>query len=164
VIPEEYIYKTKPAWVFLTLMLAVGLFCMWMTYFSWTASWKSSNGTSEATVFVFKTVFTAFIFIFGSICLSMVLGMKICYLTETELIVKRPLLFFQRVVQRADIRSITEKDSKIDINNKSFSREWVKIGDTAVLLLKTGKKIELSSVNVGGYAELIKKLRYRYAR
>ncbi|BAU52816.1 hypothetical protein MgSA37_00979 [Mucilaginibacter gotjawali] len=93
--------------------------------------------------------------------LWLVITFKVCYLTDTELIISRPFIFFRRVVPRANISNISEKDSQIDIDRTGFSRNMVKIGETAILLLKNGKKLQISSVNIGRYHELIKKLKHR---
>jgi len=158
---DERVFKTRPAYFFLTLMLAVGLFCVWGAYTFWTSSADANSNTSETATLVIRVIFAGFVLLFGLIALWIVITFKVCYLTDTELIIRRPFVFFRQVVPRADIKNISEKDSEIDINNKGFSRDMVKIGETAVLLLKNGKKLQISSVNVGRYHELIKKLKHR---
>jgi hypothetical protein len=84
--------------------------------------------------------------------------LEICYLTEDELIIKRPLLFIEHKVLLLDIERITEKEDKIDIDPKSFKPDMVTIGHTTSILLKNGKQVKISSIEVWGYKELIKKI------
>jgi len=158
---DEYVFKTRPAYFFLVLMLAVGLFCVWGAYTFWIFSADANTNASETTTLVIRVIFTGVILFFGFTALGLFITFKVCYLTDRQLIISRPLIFFRQVVPRANIRNISEKDSQIDIDRSAFSRDMVKIGETATLLLKNGKKLQISSVNVGGYHELIKKLKHR---
>src|ERR1700739_2937523 len=128
----EYIFKTRPAYFFFAFMLAVGAFCLWGSYSFWTLSWESNDGTSPTTILVIRVIFAAFIIFFGLTALWIVITLKVCYLTNTNLIINRPLIFYNQVVPRATI-----------------------------LHLKDGKKISISSLNVGHYRELISKLAHR---
>ncbi len=159
---EKYIFRTRPAYFFLGFSLIVAAFCIWGTFAFWEASFEPSGDTSQTTILVIRIIFTAVILAFGLSFLWIVVTLKICYLTDQELIISRPILFTKLVLPRSEIINISEADSKIDLNAKNLNRpDWFKIGDTATLLLKNGKKIQLSSVNVGRYRELIKKLRHR---
>lgn len=159
---EEYFFKTRPAWFFLAFMFVAGSICVWVAYQLWYhMPVKPNNGTGSSADMIAKIVFTCFFALFGLLCFSLIIGLKICYLTSNELIITRPLLFYKHIIRRADIRNISEKDSNIDVDRTGFSRDLVKIGNTSILLLKNGKKVQISSVNVGHYRELMKKLSHR---
>ena len=159
---EEYIFKTRPAWFFLAFMFVAGSICVWVAYQLWNHMPVESNvGAGSSANMIAKIVFTSFFALFGLGCFSLVVGLKICYLTSTELIIRKPLLFYKRIIQRSDFRNISEKDSNIDVARNPFSQNSIKIGNTSILLLKSGKKVQISSVNVGSYLELMKRLSHR---
>ena len=62
---DEYVFKTRPAYFFLVLMLAVGLFCVWGAYTFWIFSADANTNASETTTLVIRVIFTGVILFFG---------------------------------------------------------------------------------------------------
>ena len=90
--------------------------------------------------------------------------MPLYLITESELIITRPLFFGGYKILITDIKRIEEKFFDIKIMNNSITGESIYTGRKAILILKSGKKIEISSIQAGGYTMLITKLRKRWIK
>jgi hypothetical protein len=90
--------------------------------------------------------------------------MQIYLIKESELIITRPLFLGGRKILITDIERIEEKDFDIKIMNHSITGETIYTGRKAILILKSGKKIEISSIQAGGYKILITKLRKQWIK
>lgn len=153
---DNYIYKTGPNYFFIIFMLVGAGFCAFLV------NLFPSNtvviGASEKTGHLIVVVFKGFVALFGLLCLFMVIGFKRFYLTQDELIMSRPLLFYKRVIALSDLSNTSEADESISIS-RGWSYEKMNVGHKTTLLLKTGKKLEISSLEVLGYNTLIQKIK-----
>jgi len=122
---------------------------------------KSANsGAAELIIYV---MLAAFVFFgFGSFWLA--IGMQQYMITKSELIIKRPLFFGVRRIWIADIEKIEESDDDIKTMNNGLTGETVWYGRKAILKLKNGKKIKISSIEVGGYNILITTLKKQWIK
>jgi len=98
-------------------------------------------------------------YLFALGCLSLALAFKVYYLTQTELIITIPIIFYKRVIMLGDIKNLSDQDVKVDLDPKSFVRNDTLIGHKVIVLLNDGKKIQLSSLQIGKYKDFRKNLR-----
>jgi hypothetical protein len=151
-------YKSRPAYLTMALGIMGLLFFGYWAYVIYNSIklGKSTDG-STADIFVYA-MFGLFI-IFGLGTFWLTIGMQLYLITESELIITRPLFFGGSKILITDIESIEESDNNIKIMNDSITGTTVFTGRKAILILKSGKKIKISSYAVGGYNMLITKLR-----
>ncbi|MFB9841141.1 hypothetical protein [Mucilaginibacter ginsenosidivorans] len=155
--PEQYVYKTKPPYVYLVIyLLSAGFFCfigsLVMPMFK-----NAAHAHDQSSEIITGIILGGFLF-FVLCSLWLILAFKICYLTSTELVITRPLLSWKRTVLFTEIERTFHKDNKIDISRSAFTRDWVKVGETVKLQLKSGSIIRVSSMETSGYQTFIKKL------
>ena len=157
-------YKSKPAYFTIAIGI-IGLlffgFLAHLVYVSESPNGGLNDNTAKITFYGFLSVFS--FFGLGSF-FWLVIRMPLYLITESELIVTRPLFLGERKILITDIERIEEKDFDIKMMNNSISGESIYTGRKAILILKSGKKIEISSINAGGYKMLITKLRKQWIK
>ena len=142
----------------------MGFFILTAAFFGFFgySMWSSKidvHGVFEKTGHVIYFIFLGLFTLFSLGCLYMVLGFKICYLTQGELSICRPLFLSKRTISLSDIEGLSaEEEEKIDIS-RGFDRNIISIGHSTKIRLKNGKLIDISSLEIWDYNTLIKKLR-----
>jgi hypothetical protein len=154
---DKYIYKTGPNYLFIIFMIIGTALCAFLVNLVW-SSGMTVHGTSEKTGRLIILIFIGFFVLFGLVCLFMVIGFKTFYLTQDELILKRPLLLFSQRISLKDMTAFVEKENKIDISRDVFSTRIVSIGHTSTIRISNDKKIMISSIEIWGYNTLMKKI------
>jgi hypothetical protein len=94
-----------------------------------------------------------------------ILNLKIIYLTENSLVLRKPMLFSKKEILFNEINRIERKDYKIEVANKSvFSSETHNVyqGKQMIIWLKRRKSIKLNSFEIGDYKALISKFSIIY--
>jgi hypothetical protein len=104
-------------------------------------------------------IFPALFGLFALLCLSLAIGFKVYYLTQSDIIITIPVVFYKHTVSLGDIKNLTDSDVLVDFNNKSFVPDKTKIGRKVIVLLNDGKSLEISSLQVGGYKKFRENLR-----
>jgi hypothetical protein len=120
------------------------------------------KGVSKGIGYTIVIIVVSIFCFFSVVSLSMALSFRIFQLNESELIISRPLLFFDRRVLLADIENLNEGDYKLNIvDNHSLTLETETIynGRKITLNLKNGKQLKLNSFEVGGYKSFVKELK-----
>jgi hypothetical protein len=145
----DYLYKTKPNYVFMVFMIAGAVFFIFLSSLSLPV--KDNN--------IAAIVFLILFGLFAMACLSLAIGFKIYYLTQTEIIITIPLVLYKRVILLSDIKSLSDQDVKVDLDPKSFVRKDTLIGHKVIVLLNDEKKIQLSSLQIWKYKDFRKNLR-----
>ncbi len=153
---NNYIYKTKPNYLFILLMIIGVVFCAFIVNLVLSSN-MVVHGVSEKTGHLIIIIFICFFALLGLGCLFIVVGFKMFYLTHDELIMSRPFLFYKRSISLLDIGTTSEADASISIS-RGLSYKKMNIGHKTTVLLKSGKKIVISSVEIWGYNMLMKKL------
>jgi hypothetical protein len=108
------------------------------------------EGVSYETGMVIAwTVFGVFVF-FASSCFAMMMTVRTFVLTDKFFLIKRPLLFLTKTIPLTEIKSVTERDFKI---NPSHAGRNINVysGDKTILELKNGKKIKYNSFEISDY-------------
>jgi membrane protein YdbS with pleckstrin-like domain len=101
---------------------------------------------------------TVAVFLFFAIAsLWMLLNTKIVALTNSELIICRPLLFLHKSIPLIQITSIRQSDAPVEIS-QNFRTTTIYTGKKTILQLTNGDKIKISSMEIGGYKVLIKEI------
>jgi len=90
----DYLYKTKPNYIFVVFMIIGAGFFIFLSSLAW--PFKNGNITAD----VLLVFFGLFAFLF----LCFVIGFKIIYLTSTEIIITIPVIFYKRVIMLSDIK------------------------------------------------------------
>ena len=150
--PDYYIYKTKPGYFFIFFMIIGGVFSAFIIHLFWPFF---EFGTATIKIFVFVSS-ALFILILGCSIWS-IIGFKIFYLTQNELIIVRPFLRYKRHIPLSDIGRMSESDESISVRG-GWSYEKMVIGRKAAYNLSNEKKLTIRSVEIWGYNSLIKKL------
>lgn len=156
-------YQSKPPYVLMLFGIAGSLFFGYWAqalYQSININKSANSGAAETIIYVMMAAFI--FFALGSFWLA--IGMQQYMITESELIIKRPLFFGGRRISIADIEKIEESDDDIKTMNHGLTGETVWYGRKAILKLKNGKKIKISSIEVGGYNILVTKLKKQWIK
>jgi hypothetical protein len=154
---EDYLFKTRPQYLLIIFSIVSAIASAYIGYIIWQSN-KATPRADERTGHIIAMIFSGFFIMFSLVCLYCFSRVEICYLTKDELIISRPLLFFYHKILLSDIERMTEKEDKIDIDQKSFTPDLATIGHTTSIWLKNGKQVKISSIEVWGYKELIKKI------
>ena len=144
-----YLYKTKPNYIFIAFMIIGSGFFIFLSSLAWPV--KSNNIAAVIVLFIFC--------LFALLCLSLAIGFKVYYLTQAEIIITIPLIFYKRTIMLSDIKSLSDKDVAVDLDPKSFVPDKTTIGQKVIVLLNDGKKIQISSLEIWKYREFRKNLR-----
>jgi hypothetical protein len=156
-------YKSKPGYI----PIAIGMLGLLLFGFLSNLVYTTKNfhaGIKQLTDNLIIYVILDFFLFFGLGCFWMVIGMQLYLITETELIITRPLFWGRRKILIADIYRIDEKNEDIKIMNYGITGETIFTGRKAILILKSGKKIKINSIAVGGYNMLITKLKKQWVK
>ena len=152
------LYKATPNYFFVFVM-AIGVF------FSMVFAWKiwperiDVQGVSRSTGYIVITVLTAISFALSVLCFMLIICSKVIYLTTDSIIITMPLVFYKRVIMLNEVKYMVENDERINMSNNTFSRNLMTIGHNTTLELTDGKKVNISSLQVWRYDELIKKIK-----
>lgn len=145
----DYLYKTKPNYIFIVLMVAGAGFSIFLSSLAWPA--KEGNITADIFLLLFC--------LFALLCLSLAIASKIIYLTATEIIITVPVFFYKRILLLSEIKSLNDKKVMVNIDSKSFTPKLTQIGNKVIVIMKDGKEIQLSSLQIWNYREFRKNLR-----
>ncbi|MEZ2335747.1 hypothetical protein [Mucilaginibacter sp. RCC_168] len=98
------------------------------------------------------------VFLFFAITsLWMLLNIKIIILTNSELIIRKPLLFLHKSIPLIRITSIRQSDDPVEIS-QNFRTTGIYTGKKTTIQLTNGDKIKFSSMEIGGYKGLIREI------
>ncbi|GAC1304654.1 MAG: hypothetical protein NVSMB24_12400 [Mucilaginibacter sp.] len=156
-------YKSKPAYITIAFGILGLLFFGFLVHLIYTSNNFDKGVGETASNVIIYIILGVFIF-FGLGSFWLAIGMQIYLITESELIITRPLFFGERKILISDIERIEEKDFDIKTMNHSITGETIYTGRKAILILKSNKKIEISSIDAGGYKILITKLRKQWIK
>jgi len=145
----DYLYKTKPNYIFMGFMILSAGFFIFLSTLGGPV--KSNNITAIIFLIIFGLIALA--------CLSLAVGFKIYYLTQTAIIITIPVIFYKQVILLGDIKNLSDQDVKVDLDPKSFVRKDTLIGHKVTVMLNDGKKIQLSSLQIWKYKDFRKNLR-----
>jgi len=158
--PGDYLFKTRPAYFFISLYAIIAAVCGVIAFKMLKANFEAKD-TGDKTSLIIVVVFAGVFILFGLVCLWCIISLKIFYITEKELIITQPLLFNSSSIPISSIRGISEKDAQVDVDKSPFGQSLITIGQTATLQLQDGKQKRISSLEAGNYHTLIKNLHTR---
>jgi len=154
----DYLFKTKPNYFFMFFMVAGAVFFVFMANLLCPLSKLGELPKEDKTSFWVHVTVMFIFFGFSVMCLVLALAFKVIYLTQNEVIVSTPLFFYKRTIMLNEIKGMTEKEEKISASNNLFYDDRTTIGHNTTLQLTDGRKAGISSIQVWGYNELIKKI------
>ncbi|HEY2580505.1 MAG TPA: hypothetical protein VGI43_01785 [Mucilaginibacter sp.] len=147
------LFKTNPGYVMIVIgVLGSIFFDFW--FFSMTTAKGMPSGVDQSAGKIIFIIFECIFLLFCLGCFLMALSFRIFTLTQNQLIIKRPLLFYNRTIYLADIDRIKEVDAPIRVENNTIfpsDRDIIYNGRRVTLELKSGKKIKISSLETGSY-------------
>lgn len=155
----SYIFKTKPGLGILVIGVSASIGFGFLDYGLAFSKWDFNN-VSHITGYAIQFSFIAIVTLMLGSGLWTIIGFKLYWLTDEELFVIRPLIFSRRVIELSDIVKVYNEDYTIKIsdNKKLFEKDKDRLevyrGRKVIILLKNGKKLELTSLEVSGYKEL----------
>jgi hypothetical protein len=157
-------YKSRPAYFTIAFGILGLLFFGFLAHLIYASKSLGEGLNDNTTKITFYGILSVFLFFGLSSFFFLAIRMQIYLITESELIITRPLFLGGRKILITDIERIEEKDFDIKIMNHSITGETIYTGRKAILILKSGKKIEISSIQAGGYKILITKLRKQWIK
>ena len=160
---DDLPYKSKPAYITIAFGILGLLFFGFLAHLIYTSKTFDKDAGESAANIITYVILGVFLF-FGLGIFWLAIGMQIYLITESELIITRPLFFGGCKILITDIERIDEKDDDIKIMNDSITGTTVLTGRKAILILKGGKKIKIRSIEVGGYNMLITKLKKQWVK
>ncbi len=155
----SYIYKTKVPYVFIILMTFSAAFSLFMLSLMSPIKQAPGQGIDVETALWIKWGFMLPFIFMALACIWGFVGFKLIFLTSEELIIRRPLLMYQRRIDLSDIDRITEQEDNLNMSRGVFDECRLYSGKRATILFTSGKKTRISSIQITGYWELIEKTR-----
>nr|WP_294792179.1 hypothetical protein [uncultured Mucilaginibacter sp.] len=160
----EYIYKTKIPYAFIVFMTLGTAFWGFILYLMYPMKPAPGQDIDDETALWIARGFELIIVFLALCCFYGVIGFKLSYLTSDELVIHRPLLMYRRRVDLIEIDKIMEKKENVNLSHGFFDESRIYSGNKATILLTTGRKIRISSIQIRGYKELIDKIRTQIIR
>jgi len=145
----DYLYKTKPNYIFIMFMMMGAGFFIVLSSLTWPIKSDNIVAVSIMVIFCF----------FALLCISLVIGFKVYYLTQTQIIITIPVILYKRTVLLSDVKNLSDKDVAVDLDNKSFVPDKTTIGHKVIVLLNDGNRLQFSSLEIWKYREFRKNLR-----
>lgn len=158
-----YIVKTKPGYASICTgiigFIFFGLIALYLINTKWI-----SNEDPQKTNFI-TSILTGTFLIFSFASLLLLLNLRILTLTETKLIISKPLLFYTKSISLTQIKSIRQSDDPVKVS-RGFTTTTIYSGKKATIELLNGGKVKFNSLEVNGYEVLIRKINetVRYLR
>jgi hypothetical protein len=151
-------YKTTPNYFFSAVLLLGAMFFGYCSH----AIWPVENDKKSIDYIVIYTLLSIFLFFLLG-CIWAILETKIFCLTESELIIKKPLLFLKRNICFADVERILEKKEDINIS-RGVSYEPIYSSNVAILKLNNGKQIKIQAMQIKGYKLLLRGIKAKIGK
>jgi|GEM_PF-3533566 len=157
----EYIYTTKVPYWFLLFMAFGTAFFVFLLSLIYPIKIAPGQDISPKTASWIAAGFSAPFAFLAICCFYGVVGFKLIYLTSDELIIRRPLLMYRRIIDLTEIDKITEKAENVKFSHGLLDESRLYSGKKAIILLTSGRKIRISSLQITEYTELIDKICWR---
>jgi hypothetical protein len=119
--------------------------------------WQIHNPGKNLGYIIGYLCLCAFV-VFSIYAFCIAIGYRIVYLTTSELIIHIPVIFYKRTISLNNIKNFSESEEKFSYSKSVFSNKSYTIGHKTIFLLDNGTKATLSSLDMWGYNELIKKI------
>jgi hypothetical protein len=148
---ESDIIKTKPSINLIAFGILGTLFFGSFTYIVLSKALNVNTDIDLRLIIIWITA--AMLAFFTSACFAMLLSLKTITLTHQMLIIKRPLLFYEKIVPIENMRSISEKDYNINPSHDG-SKISVYTGRQTIIELTNDKIIKFSSFEIPEYLEI----------
>ena len=152
---SDYIFKSRPGYAAICTGVIGLVFFGSITSYFLNKKWLS-NGDQKTENIIVLVIGSVFLF-FAIASLWMLLNIKIITLTNSELIIRRPLLFLHKSIPLIQITSISQSDDPVEIS-QNFRTTSIYTGNKTILQLINGDKIKFNSMEIGGYKVLIKQM------
>lgn len=154
---KTIVFKTKQS-IRAILTSVLGIIFWGTIAYIISSEWKIDD---ELNPMVGSIIMSLFVLLLVYLMLSMVLALlKITTisLTSKEMIVRRPLLFQQRIIPFSKISKITETDYKVNAKIRYPIRLRIYQGRKLRIYVSKEKNILLDSFDISGYCNLINEL------
>ena len=148
-----------PPFILYVILLAFGaLFFGIFAHFINGASVSPTDSNPGLTLQIKNWIAIGFAFM-AIICMGGILTLKTVELNKTVLLIKRPLLFYSRQYNVADIKHVTTNTADVSILQKAhFNTTTVYNGENLLISLKNGNTIKIWSLQISNYERFKKRL------
>lgn len=156
---ETSVFKSKMSFLPLFFGLIGAIFFFSISYYLISARSVKPQSSDQSELIGFWILTGLFLF-FALLSLFTILSVKTITLTDQNLSINRPLLFFKSTISLDHIKSVHEED--YEINSVANSRKvTVYKGKKTILETQKGKKIIFTSFDISEYDDFVYYLKRR---
>lgn len=154
---EINIFKSKVSFLPIVWGIVGATFFFAISYYLINQERLNSTSTETGDLIAFGILVGVFLF-FAFLSLFIIFTIKTITLTNKNLIINRPLLFYKLIIPLENIENIREEDYEI---NSAANRRKINVykGEKITLEIKTRKKIVFTSFEINEYDDLVHHLK-----